>query len=69
MGHGLITFCFPCSGDVVTMECVEKLIRKDMIHPLTDRKLKEKDIIPLQRVREHGLANERYTLYIPFVIF
>lgn len=37
-------------GDVVTMECVEKLIKKDMIHPLTSTKLKEKDIIPLQRV-------------------
>lgn len=32
------------------MECVEKLIKKDMIHPLTSTKLKEKDIIPLQRV-------------------
>lgn len=41
---------YVCRGDVVTMECVEKLIRKDMIHPLTDRKLKDKDIIPLQRV-------------------
>ncbi|XP_055902232.1 nitric oxide synthase-interacting protein homolog [Eupeodes corollae] len=44
----------PCAvlrptGDVVTMECVEKLIKKDMIHPLTSQKLKEKDIIPLQR--------------------
>lgn len=38
-------------GDVVTMECIEKLIKKDMIHPLTSTKLKEKDIIPLQRVR------------------
>lgn len=44
----------PCAvlrptGDVVTMECVEKLIKKDMMHPLTGEKLKEKDIIPLQR--------------------
>lgn len=38
------------SGDIVTMECVEKLIKMDMIHPLTSIKLKEKDIIPLQRV-------------------
>lgn len=37
------------SGAVVTMECVEKLIRKDMIDPMTGDKLKEKDIIPLQR--------------------
>lgn len=40
-------------GDVVTMECIEKLIKKDMIHPLTSIKLKDKDIIPLQRVSKH----------------
>ncbi|KAG7334592.1 hypothetical protein KOW79_001188 [Hemibagrus wyckioides] len=37
------------SGSVVTLECVEKLIRKDMMDPVTGDKLKEKDIIVLQR--------------------
>lgn len=37
-------------GDVVTMDCVENVIKKDWIHPLTGEKLKEEDIIPLQRV-------------------
>ena len=37
------------SGDVVTKECVEKLIKKDMIHPLNNQKLKDSDFIPLQR--------------------
>jgi len=37
------------TGDVVTQECVEKIIRKDMRHPLTGQSLKEKDIIKLQR--------------------
>lgn len=37
------------TGDVVTVECVEKIIKKDMIHPLTGSKLKESDIIYLQR--------------------
>lgn len=32
------------------MECVEKIIKKDWLHPLTGEKLTEKDIIPLQRV-------------------
>lgn len=32
------------------MECVEKIIKKDWIHPLTNEKLTEKDIIPMQRV-------------------
>lgn len=31
------------------MECVEKLIKKDMVDPITGDKLKEKDIIPIQR--------------------
>jgi len=44
----------PCAvlkttGHVVTMECVEKLIKKDMLHPLNGSKLKESDIIKLQR--------------------
>lgn len=44
----------PCAvikttGDVVTMECVEKIIKKDWINPLDSTKLTEADIIPLQR--------------------
>jgi nitric oxide synthase-interacting protein len=35
--------------DVVTMDCVEKIIKKDWIHPLTSEKISEKDIIQLQR--------------------
>lgn len=50
---------FYFSGDVVTMECVEKLIKKDMIHPLTNSKLKEKDIIVLQRV-SHEILNSPF---------
>lgn len=38
-------------GAVVTQECVEKLIRKDMVDPVTEDKLGDGDIIPLQRVR------------------
>lgn len=34
----------------MTLECYEKLIKKDMIHPLTNEKLKAKDIIVMQRV-------------------
>ncbi|KAE8593722.1 hypothetical protein XENTR_v10019286 [Xenopus tropicalis] len=37
------------SGAVVTMECVEKLIKKDMIDPISGDKLHERDIIMLQR--------------------
>lgn len=43
-------FCFVSSGHVITMECLEKLIKKDWLHPLTGEKLTENDIIPLQRV-------------------
>jgi nitric oxide synthase-interacting protein len=38
------------SGDVVTQECVDRLIRKNnMLCPITGKTLKEKDMIPLQR--------------------
>jgi nitric oxide synthase-interacting protein len=38
------------SGDVVTQECVDKLIRtSNMLCPITGKTLKEKDLIPLQR--------------------
>lgn len=37
------------SGSVVTMECVEKIIKKDMFDPINGTPLTDKDIIPLQR--------------------
>ncbi|XP_054463075.1 nitric oxide synthase-interacting protein [Anoplopoma fimbria] len=37
------------SGTVVTQECVEKLIKKDMIDPVSGDKLSDRDIIPMQR--------------------
>ncbi|XP_074553710.1 nitric oxide synthase-interacting protein [Halichoeres trimaculatus] len=37
------------SGCVVTQECVEKLIKKDMIDPVSGDKLSDRDIVPLQR--------------------
>ena len=36
---------------MVTMEAVEKLIKKDMLDPINGAKMTDKDIIPLQRVR------------------
>ncbi|XP_030375418.1 nitric oxide synthase-interacting protein homolog [Scaptodrosophila lebanonensis] len=63
--HDVLSNAVPCAvlrptGDVVTMECVEKLIKKDMIHPLTNCKLKERDIIPLQRGGTgYAITNDR----------
>lgn len=37
------------TGHVVTEECLQKVIRKDWLHPLTGAPLAEGDIIPLQR--------------------
>lgn len=37
------------SGTVVTQECVDKLIKKDMLDPVSGEQLKDTDIIPLQR--------------------
>ncbi|EZA50087.1 hypothetical protein DMN91_006320 [Ooceraea biroi] len=52
--HDVLGNNVPCAvikttGDVVTMECVEKLIKKDWIHPLDSSKLTPSDIIPMQR--------------------
>uniref|UniRef100_A0A914VY21 Nitric oxide synthase-interacting protein homolog n=1 Tax=Plectus sambesii TaxID=2011161 RepID=A0A914VY21_9BILA len=37
------------SGSVVTMSCVDQIIRKDMIDPINGKKLEDDDIIELQR--------------------
>jgi hypothetical protein len=42
------------------MECVEKIIKKDWCHPLTGEKLKEQDIIPLQRVITVALSYDDF---------
>lgn len=52
--HDILGNSVPCavlhtSGNIVTMECIEKLIKKDMIDPTNGMKLKDEDIIPLQR--------------------
>lgn len=52
--HDILGNNVPCAairttGDIVTMECVEKLIKKDWINPLDNSKLTPSDIIPLQR--------------------
>ena len=40
-----------CSGDAVTMECVDKLIRKSgMLCLISGQKFKESDIIAIVRV-------------------
>lgn len=47
----------------MTMECVEKVIRKDMIDPTNGKKMKEKDIIPLQRV-----SQQRHILHLVVIL-
>ncbi|KAG5894143.1 hypothetical protein JTB14_024931 [Gonioctena quinquepunctata] len=52
--HDILSNSVPCAvlrptGDVVTMECVTKIVKKDYIHPLTSKKISKKDIIIMQR--------------------
>jgi len=42
-------FVLKPTGDVVTKDCVEKIIRPDMVHPLTGAKLEKSDLIELAR--------------------
>lgn len=37
------------SGHVVTQECIDKILSKDMVDPMNGKPLTEKDFIPLQR--------------------
>lgn len=54
------------SGVVVTQECIDKLIKKDMLDPINGAKLTDKDIIPLQRgssgysASGHNLEGKKY---------
>ncbi|XP_060534658.1 nitric oxide synthase-interacting protein homolog [Cylas formicarius] len=63
--HDILSNSIPCAvlkptGDVVTLECVEKIIKKDWIHPLTNKKIAEKDIIVMQRGGTgYALTNEK----------
>jgi len=52
--HDVLGNSVPCAvlrptGVVVTMDCVERIIKKDWLCPLTGRQLKENDIIPMKR--------------------
>lgn len=51
LGNSVPSVVLRTTGDVVTAECVEKLIKTNgMRHPITSEVLDEKrDIIPLQR--------------------
>ena len=52
--HDILGNSVPCtylktSKSVVTSECIEKIVRKDMLDPINNKRLKESDLIPLQR--------------------
>ncbi|XP_012230908.1 nitric oxide synthase-interacting protein homolog [Linepithema humile] len=49
LGNSVPSAVIKTTGDVITMECVEKLIKIDWINPLDNSKLTPQDIIPLQR--------------------
>lgn len=49
LGNSVPCCVLRTSGNVVTMECYEKIIKKDMLDPLNGAKMTEKDVIPLQR--------------------
>ena len=51
LGNNVPCCVLRTSGQVVTQECVEKIIKKDMIDPTCSKKLSERDIIPIQRVK------------------
>ena len=49
LGNSVPCAVLRTSGNVVTMDCVNRLIKLDMIDPITGEKLTESDIISMQR--------------------
>lgn len=49
LGNSVPCVVLKPSGAVVTQECVEKIIKKDMIDPISGKKMTEKDLIVMQR--------------------
>ncbi|KAL5007289.1 hypothetical protein ScPMuIL_016095 [Solemya velum] len=49
LGNSVPCAVLKTSGNVVTMECVQKLVKKDMLDPFNGKKMQDKDIIQLQR--------------------
>lgn len=49
LGNSVPCAVLRTSGNVVTMDCVNRLIKLDMIDPITSEKLTDADIIPMQR--------------------
>ncbi|XP_063400735.1 nitric oxide synthase-interacting protein-like [Mytilus trossulus] len=66
LGNSVPCAVLKTSGSVVTMECVEKLIKKDMLDPINGKKMTDKDILPLQRgssgysASGHTLEGKKY---------
>ena len=49
LGNSVPCAVLRTSGSVVTMDCVNRLIKIDMTDPITGAALTDKDIIPMQR--------------------
>jgi nitric oxide synthase-interacting protein len=49
LGNSVPCAVLRTSGNVVTMDCVNRLIKLDMVDPITGAKLTDDDIIPMQR--------------------
>ena len=49
LGNSVPCAVLRTSGNVVTMDCVNRLIKLDMVDPITGDKLTDSDIIPMQR--------------------
>ena len=49
LGNSVPCAVLRTSGNVVTMDCVNRLIKSDMLDPITGQKLTDADIIPMQR--------------------
>jgi len=49
------------------MECIEKIIKKDMTDPTNGKKMTDKDIIPLERVCNQNIISCYYNCTASYV--
>ncbi len=73
LGNSVPCAVLRTSGNVVTMDCVNRLIKLDMVDPITGQKLTDADIIPMQRggtgEKTFDLTNMQFNFIFSFRIF
>ena len=69
LGNSVPCAVLRTSGNVVTMDCVNRLIKLDMMDPITGQKLIDADIIPMERGGTGEQSLDLENLHLHFIFF